>query len=51
MIELREVRSLLEICEVFDRVCGCKEIVRRIVSYLMELRSVRSLLEDSEVFD
>ena len=42
---------MLEICEVFDRVCGCKEIVRRIVSYLMELRSVRSLLEDSEVFD
>ena len=32
-IELRVVRSLLEICEVSDRVGGCKEIVRRNVRY------------------
>ena len=35
----------MEICEVFDRVGGCKEIVRRNVRYLIELRAVRSLLE------
>ena len=33
----------MEICEVFDRVGGCKEIVRRNVRYLIELRAVRSL--------
>ena len=43
-IELRVVRSLLEICEVFDRVGGCKENVRRNVRYLIELRAVKSLL-------
>ena len=45
MIKLRVVRSCLEICEVFDRVGGCKENVRRNVRYLIELRAVRSLLE------
>ena len=44
MIKLRAVRSLFEICEVFDRVGGCKEIVRRNVRYLIELRAVRRLL-------
>ena len=34
----------MEICEVSDRVGGCKEIVRRNVRYLIELRAVRSLL-------
>ena len=34
----------MEICEVFDRVGCCKEIVRRNVRYLIELRAVRSLL-------
>ena len=43
-IELRVVRSLLEKCEVFDRVGSCKEFVRRNVRYLIELRVVRSLL-------
>ena len=43
-IELRVVRSLLGECEVFDRVGGCKEIVRRNVRYLIELRAVKSLL-------
>ena len=43
---MRVVRSLLEICEVFDRVGGCKEIVRRNLRYLIELRAVRSLLEE-----
>ena len=37
-IELRVVRSLFGECEVFDRVGGCKEIVRRNVRYLIELR-------------
>ena len=41
----------MEICEVFDRVGSCKEIVRRNVRYLIELRAVRSLLEECEVFD
>ena len=36
----------MEICEVFDRVGCCKEIVRRNVRYLIELRVVRSLLGD-----
>ena len=36
----------MEICEVFDSVGCCKEIVRRNVRYLIELRAVRSLLED-----
>ena len=45
-IELRVVRVCLEICEVFDRVGSCKEIVRRNVMYLIELRAVRSLLEE-----
>ena len=44
-IELRVVRSLLEICEVSDRVGGCKENVRRNDRYLIELRAVRNLLE------
>ena len=35
----------MEKCEVFDRVGGCKENVRRNVRYLIELRAVRSLLE------
>ena len=35
----------MEICEVFDRVGGCKRIVRRNVRYLIELRAVRSCLE------
>ena len=39
----------MEICEVFDRVGGCKEIVRRNVRYLIELRAVRSLF--MEVYD
>ena len=34
----------MEICEVFVRVGGCKEIVRRNVRYLIELRAVRCLL-------
>ena len=42
---MRAVRSLLENCEVFDRVGSCKENVRRNVRYLIELRAVRSLLE------
>ena len=47
---MRVVRSLfgVESCnvlEVFDRVGGCKENVRRNVRYLIELRAVRSLLE------
>ena len=46
LIELRAVRSLLEECEVFDRVESCKENVRRNVRYLIELRVVRSLLEE-----
>ena len=41
---MRAVRSLLEECEVFDRVESCKENVRRNVRYLIELRVVRSLL-------
>ena len=32
LIELRAVRSLLENCEVFDRVESCKENVRRNIS-------------------
>ena len=48
---MRAVRSLLEDCEVFDRVGGCKENVRRNVRYSIELRVVRSLLEGCEVFD
>ena len=44
MIELRSVRSLLEKCEVFDRVGSCKENVRRNVRCLFELGVVRSLL-------
>ena len=36
----------MEICEVFDRVGGCKEFVRRNARYLIELRAVRSLLEN-----
>ena len=43
-IELGAVRSLLEECEVFDRVGSCKEIVRRNVRYLIVLGVVRSLL-------
>ena len=46
LIELRVVRSLLEDCEVFDRVESCKEFVRRNVRYSIELRVVRSLLEE-----
>ena len=46
MIELRVVRSLLENCEVFDRVESCKENVRRNDRYSIELRAVRSLLEE-----
>ena len=42
---MRVVRSLLEECEVFDRVSGCKENVSRNISYLFELRVVRSFLE------
>ena len=42
---MRAVRSLLEKCEVFDRVGSCKENVRRNARYLIELRVVRSLLE------
>ena len=38
-------RSLLEECEVSDRVGSCKEFVRRNARYLIELRVVRSLLE------
>ena len=45
------MRSLLENCEVSDRVGSCKENVRRNIRYLIELRAVRSLLEDSEVFE
>ena len=45
VIELRSVRSLLEKCEVFDRVGSCKENVRRNARYLIELRVVRSWLE------
>ena len=45
MIELRSVRSLLEKCEVFDRVGSCKENVRRNVRCLFKLGVVRSLLE------
>ena len=42
----------MEIYEVFDRVGGCKEFVRRNVRYLIELRAVRSLLRrNCEVFD
>ena len=41
----------MEKCEVFDRVGGYKENVRRNVRYLIELRAVRSLLEGFEVFD
>ena len=37
------MRSLLENCEVSDRVGSCKENVRRNVRYLIELRAVRSL--------
>ena len=39
------MRSLLEECEVSDRVGSCKENVRRNIRYLIELRAVRSLLE------
>ena len=41
----------MEICEVFDRVGGCKSLLERNVRYLIELRAVRSLLEECEVFD
>ena len=37
------MRSLLENCEVSNRVGSCKENVRRNVRYLIELRAVRSL--------
>ena len=45
-IEFRAVRSLLEECEVSDRVGSCKENVRRNDGYLIELRAVRSLFRD-----
>ena len=48
LIELRVVRSLLRvvrICEVFDKVGGCKENAGRNDRYLIELRAVRNLLE------
>ena len=35
LIELRVVRSLLENCEVTDRVGSCKENVRRNARYLI----------------
>ena len=44
MIELRAVRSLLEKCEVFDRVGSCKENVRRNIRYLIELRAVKEFV-------
>ena len=43
------MRSLLENCEVSDRVGSCKENVRRNVRYLIELRAVSSLLENSGI--
>ena len=42
------VRSLLEKCEVFDRVGSCKENVRRNVRYLIDLGVC---LEKCKVFD
>ena len=35
----------MEIYEVFNRVGGCKEFVKRNVRYLIELKAVRSCLE------
>ena len=39
------IRYLIEL-RVSDRVCGCKENVRRNVRYLIELRAVSNLVEE-----
>ena len=41
---MRVVRSLFEICEVFDRVGSCKEIVSKMARYPIELGVVRRML-------